>query len=74
MSGSDSSLDNLFNLFKFKPHIYDISSFKLDHYKIQKEKDTMNMGTVSKQPFLITPIATGALGHFLVVMMTTRGL
>ena len=32
------------------------------------------MATVSKQSFLITPIATGDLGHFLVVMMTTRGL
>ena len=74
MSGSDSSLDNMLqHLFKFKPHIYDISSFKLDHYKIQKKKDTMNTGTVSKQPFLITPIATGVLGR-LVIMRTTRGL
>ena len=49
MSGSDSSLDNVLqHLFKFKPHIYDISSFKLDHYKIQKEKRYHEYGNCIK--------------------------
>ena len=47
MSGSDSSLDNLFK-FKLKPDVYDISSFKLDHYKIQKEKRYHEYGNCIK--------------------------
>ena len=47
MSGNDSSLDNLFK-FKLKPDVYDISSFKLDHYKIQKEKRYHEYGNCIK--------------------------